>query len=327
MKIARIEIDEPGAPEAMTLREHTLDALSPDAVRVRHSLIAVNFIDTYHRSGLYALDADPVVPGVEAVGVLEAVGDDVREFSVGDRVVYLHRPPGSYATHRDVPASSVVALPEEIGDEQASSLMVRGLTAWYLLFRTYPLRASSVALVHAAAGGMGLLLGAWGRELGATLYGTASTEEKVRAASDAGYAEVIRYDQRSFVDEIERLTGGRGVDVVYDGVGRATFSGSLDCVRRRGMMITFGNASGPVDPIEPAVLAQKGSLFLTRPSLFDYVADEDEFRTGCDALFEVVRRGVLAMPPVTVLPLAEAARAHRMLEAREVTGTLALKPA
>lgn len=326
MKTSTIHIYEPGGPESMQLESSTIAEPGEGEVLVRHSLVAVNFIDTYHRSGLYPMDVRPITPGVEAVGVVEQIGERVDGFSVGDRVVYLLRPPGSYTSHRNVPTSSIIRLPSEISDEQASSLMVRGLTAWYLLFRTFAVQANHTILIHAAAGGMGQLLGPWAKEIGATVFGTAGSAEKANAAQSLGYDEVIRYDESSFADEIHRLTAGRGVDVVYDGVGKATFEDSLDCLKPRGMMVTFGNASGPVPAIEPGVLAQKGSLFLTRPSLFDYVAVESEFRAGCEAVMDVLTRGVVRAPDVTVLPLAEAARAHRMLENREVVGTLALRP-
>lgn len=326
MQISAIHIHEPGGPDCMELASTQIEEPGAGEVRVRHSLIAVNFIDTYHRSGLYPMDARPITPGVEAVGVVEQIGEGVTGLSIGDRVVYLHRPPGSYTSHRNVPDGSIVKLPADVSDEQASSLMVRGLTAWYLLFRTFVVKPKHSVLIHAAAGGMGQLLGPWAKELGATVFGTVGSAEKAQTAQSLGYDEVIRYDEVSFSEEVERLTEGRGVDVVYDGVGKATFDASLDCLKRRGTMVTFGNASGPVPAIEPAVLAQKGSLFLTRPSLFDYVAEESEFREGCDAVMSVLSRGVVRAPDVTVLPLAEAARAHEMLENREVIGTLALKP-
>jgi NADPH2:quinone reductase len=326
MKIQAVQVSEPGGPEALQLREATIDGPGDDELLIEHSLIAVNFIDTYHRSGLYPVEQQPFSPGVEAVGVVREIGDKVDGFNEGDRVAYLQGPPGSYASHRCVRESSAVKLPDGVDDEAASSLMVRGLTAWYLLHRTFAVQADHRVLIHAAAGGMGLLLGPWASAHGATVYGTASTDEKVTRARDAGYDEVIRYDQRSFVDAIDELTDGEGVHVVYDGVGKATFHDSLDCLKKRGFMVTYGNASGPVEAIEPGLLAQKGSLFLTRPSLFDYVDEPEEFQTGCKAVIDALEHGVIRMPDVQRILLSEAAKAHQMLENREVVGTVALDP-
>lgn len=313
-----------GGPEVMQIEDRDPGAPGPAEIRVANRAIGLNFIDVYQRNGLYRLET-PFVAGNEGAGEVTAVGSAVSDFRVGDRVGYIG-PVGAYAEERLLPAARAFPLPDHIDYETAAAAMLKGMTAYYLLYETHRLGAGESVLWQAAAGGVGLIACQWARALGATVYGTAGSAEKVELARANGCHEVINYREESFVGRIRELTGGRGVDVVYDGVGRATFEDSLDCLRPRGLMVSFGNASGPVSIPNLVVLANKGSLYLTRPTTATYFASTEELRQGARALFDAIGDGKVKIAAHQRFRLAEAAEAHRALEARETTGSTVLLP-
>jgi NADPH2:quinone reductase len=292
---------------------------------VRHTAIGVNFIDTYHRSGLYPV-ALPSGLGMEAAGVVEAVGPDVSEVAVGQRVAYAAGPPGAYATHRNVRAAVLVPLPDAISDELAAAALLKGMTVELLVRRAFAVEPGSTVLWHAAAGGVGLIACQWLAHLGVTVIGTVGSDEKAALARAHGCAHPVVYTREDFVARVRELTDGQGVPVVYDSVGRATFDGSLQCLRRRGMLVGFGNASGKPEPFDLARLAQGGSLFVTRPTLFDYVATRQELLASASALFDVLARGVVKVEVRQRWPLRQAEAAHRALQGRETSGSTVLVP-
>jgi len=308
MKYEEIPVPEPGAGEA----------------RVKIEAIGLNYIDVYQRTGLYQQKL-PFTLGMEAAGVVDAVGGNVGEVKTGDRVAYS-MVPGAYAEYAIVPSSRLVPVPENIDSRSAAAAMLQGKTAHYLTHSTYPLKKGDTALVHAAAGGVGLLLVQIAKRLGATVYGTVSTEEKARLAREAGADEIILYTQKDFVAEVRRLTDGRGLNVVYDSVGQSTFEKSLDCLRPRGYMVLFGASSGPVAPFNLGTLAAKGSLFVTRPTLAHYAITREELLQRSNDLFNWIAAGQLKLRIDKTFPLAEAAEAHRQLEARKTTGKVLLIP-
>lgn len=320
-----IRIERHGGPEVMQPVEVPVPAPGPGEIRLRHEAIGLNFIDLYHRSGLYPLPL-PSGLGSEAAGIVTAVGANVEGLRVGERVAYAGGAPGSYCEERVIPAALAIKLPSKISSETAAALLLKGMTAYYLLHLTYPVRAGTTLLVHAAAGGVGSVLVPWARHLGARVIGTAGGAEKCQLARDYGCHAAIDYRAQDFVAETRRLTGGAGVDVVYDSVGRDTFLGSLDCLKRRGTLVSFGNASGKVPAFEPILLTEKGSLFLTRPKLGDYVATRAELETAANALFDALEHGVIRADIRNRYPLREAARAHRELEARRTQGLSLLIP-
>ena len=318
-EIGRIEAREHGGPEVLKWVAGEVPEPGPGEVLVRHSAVALNFIDVYHRTGYYPLPL-PLVPGVEAAGTVEAVGEGVERFAPGDRVAYVG-PIGAYAEARLIAADALVALPGQLSFEQAAGVMLKGLTAQMLLRQVYRVAAGDTILVHAAAGGTGLLLCQWASALGATVIGTVSTDEKAELAKAHGCNHPIVTGRDNFVDEVARLTGGAKLPVVYDSVGESSFLQSLDCLAPRGLMVSFGQASGPVAPLAPVVLAQKGSLYLTRPSLFTYIAGRDKLEAAASELFGIIGSGKLRIEVNQRFPLAEAAEAHRALEARATTGS------
>jgi NADPH2:quinone reductase len=320
-----IRFHERGGPEVLRVEDAEVGDPGPGQARVRHRAIGVNFIETYQRTGLYPLSL-PSGLGQEAAGVVEAVGEGVRHVKPGDRVAYANGPPGSYSEARLMPAERLVAIPDGVTDEQAAAVMLKGLTVQYLIRRTYPVKAGETVLWHAAAGGVGLIACQWLRALGVRVIGTAGSDEKAALAKAHGAAEVIVYTRESFPDRVRELTRGEGVPVVYDSVGKSTFAGSLDCLRPLGLMVTFGNASGAVPPFDLGVLAQKGSLFVTRPTLNTYVAKREELEAAARELFEAIRSGAVKVQIGRRYPLADAAQAHRDLEARRTTGSLVLLP-
>lgn len=321
-----IRIHQYGGPEALRWEDVEVGDPGPGQLRIRHGAVGLNYIDVYHRTGLYPLPALPWILGMEGAGRVEAVGDGVTEFKIGDRVAYASPPVGAYAEVRLIAADRVVALPEAIDDRTAAAMMLQGLTAQYLLRRTYPVQPGDVILLHAAAGGVGLIASQWARRLGATVIGTVGSDDKAELARAHGCHQVIVYTRENFVERVRELTEGRGVAVVYDSVGQATFMGSLDCLRPLGMMVSFGNASGPVPPFDPGLLAAKGSLFLTRPTLMTYTAQRADLVASASELFEVVASGAVKVEIHQTYPLAEAAQAHRDLEARRTTGSTVLLP-
>lgn len=320
-----IRISAHGGPEVMRWVDAPVPAPGPGEVLLRHTAVGLNFIDTYHRSGLYPLTL-PSGLGTEGAGVVEALGPGVEDFAAGDRVAYGGSSPGAYAEQRVMPAARLVKLPRGIDDRAAAALMLKGMTAHYLLRRTYPVKRGDTLLVHAAAGGVGSVLVPWARHLGATVIGTAGSPDKVARALASGCHHAIDYRAHDFVAEVRRLTEGRGVDVVYDAVGRDTFMKSLDCLRPLGMMVSYGNASGPPPPIEPLTLGSKGSLFLTRPSLFHYTARREDLLLAAKALFHAIRQGIVKAEIGQTWALRDAAQAHRDLEARNTTGSSLLLP-
>ena len=320
-----IRIERQGGAEVLQFADVDVGAPDEGMLRLRHTAIGLNFIEVYQRNGLYPMSC-PTGLGQEAAGVVEAVGPGVTDFKPGDRVAYGNGPPGAYAQERLIPADKVVALPAGIDDRAAASLMLKGMTAQYLLHRTYALKPGEVVLVHAAAGGVGTLLTQWAKRLGAMVIGTAGSDEKVEHALAHGCDHVIQYQRENFVERVRELTGGDGVHVVYDGVGKATFEGSLDCLRRLGMMVSFGNASGAVETLRPLDLAQRGSLFFTRPSLPHYIATREELQATADSLFEAVLSGAVKVEIGQTYPLEDVAQAHQDLEARKTWGATVLLP-
>lgn len=319
-----IQVSVPGGPERLQIVDIPVQNPGPGQVRIKISYIGVNFIDIYFRTGLYKADP-PISLGMEASGVVDAVGPGVRRLIPGDRVVYCMAR-GSYAEYAVVSAAQVARVPDEVSLETAAAALLQGMTAHYLTHSTFSLKSGTTALIHAAAGGTGLLLVQMAKMLGARVIGTCSTEEKAALARQAGADEVILYKDQDFVSEVWRLNGGRGVDVVYDSVGASTFLKSLDCLRPRGYMVTFGNASGPVPPVEPMLLNQKGSLFLTRPNLAHYAATEEEFQWRAGDVLNWVALGRLKVKIFKIYSLADAAQAHRDLEGRLTSGKLLLRP-
>ncbi len=320
-----VRIHETGGPEVLRIEVVDVGDPGPGEVRIRHAAVGLNYIDTYHRGGLYPLEL-PSGIGMEAAGVIEAVGRGVEDLSVGDRVAYATGPLGAYAESRLMPAAYVVRLPDAIDERTAAAAMLKGLTAWYLLRRTRPIAAGETILFHAAAGGVGLIACQWARRLGATVIGTVGSEAKAELARAHGCDHVIDYRREDVAERVREITVGVGVPVVFDGVGKDTWSGSLDSLARRGMMVSFGNASGAVGPVAPVELAAKGSLFLTRPTIGDYTASRDELLAGANELFEVIADGSVSIEINQTYPLAEVVQAHRDLEARRTTGSTILLP-
>ena len=320
-----IRIHQSGGPEVMRWEEVAVGDPAPGEVRLRQVAIGLNFIDTYHRTGLYPLPL-PAVLGMEGAGVVEAVGAEVSEFQSGDRVAYAGGPIGAYAQVRCLPASRLLKLPAAIDFNIAAAMMLQGLTSAYLLRHTYRVQAGDAVLIHAAAGGVGLITCQWAKALGATVIGTVSNESKAELARQHGCDHVIFYTREDVAQRVRELTGGEGVAVVYDGVGKDTFAGSLDSLRVRGLLVTFGNASGAVPPFDPLLLSQKGSLFVTRPTLAHYTTTRAELVALGDELFDVVRSGRVRVGVNQTYALADAASAHRDLEARKTTGSTILLP-
>jgi NADPH2:quinone reductase len=323
--VRAIRFHQLGGPEVLRWESVDLASPGPGEALVKHSAIGLNFIDTYHRTGLYPLPL-PAIPGMEAAGVVEAVGPDVTEVGVGDRVAYACQPTGAYAEARLIPAHRLVKLPDKISDQQAAAAMLKGLTAHYLLRRTYSVKAGDTVLIHAAAGGVGLIACQWASHLGATVIGTVGSDEKAELAQRHGCHHTIVYTREDFVARVGELTGGKGVPVVYDSVGKATWEGSLSCLQPLGLMVSFGNASGAVPPIQPVELAAKGSLFLTRPTLMTYTAERSDLLAAADELFGVTVSGAVKIEVGQTYPLQDAARAHQDLEGRRTTGSSLLLP-
>ncbi len=317
-----IRIDQNGGPEQLKLVSVQVGDPGPGEIRIRHHAVGLNFIDVYQRSGLYTLPM-PLQMGMEAAGVVEAVGEGVTHLKVGDRAAYASQPPGSYCELRVMPAKCVCKLPDAISFETGAAMMLKGLTAQYLLKRTLPqggLQAGDFVLFHAAAGGVGLIACQWARAMGLQLIGTAGSDAKCALAKEHGASHVINYATEDFLARVKDITGGKGVKVVYDSVGKDTWDKSLDCLAPFGLMASFGNASGPVGPFAPGVLGVKGSIYVTRQTLFSHIATRESTQAMADDLFEAVTSGKVHIRIDQRYPLAEVAQAHRDLEARKTTG-------
>jgi len=319
-----IRLSQTGGPEVLKLEDIELPAPAPGQVRVRHTAIGVNFIDTYHRCGLYKLPL-PSGLGSEAVGVVEAIGDGVTTLKTGDRVAYAGTL-GAYAEANNVPADKLVKLPSGVSDETAAAAMLKGMTAQYLLMRTYTVDPGETILWHAAAGGVGLIACQWAKHLGATVIGTVGSDDKVSLAREKGCAHVLNTRSDDWVKRVREITNGEGVPVVYDSIGKDTWNGSLDCLAVRGMMVSFGNASGAVPAFEPGLLSAKGSLYLTRPTLVHYTRNARELQATANDLFAVIESGVVKIQINQRFKLAEAAKAHEALHSRATTGATILIP-
>src|SRR3954469_17530400 len=317
-----IRIHKVGAPDVLSWEEVEVGEPGPGQIRLRQEAVGLNFIDVYHRTGLYQQPL-PFTPGTEGAGVVDAVGPDVTNVKKGDRVAYASSI-GGYAEARLIEADRVVKLPKDISTEQAAAMMLQGMTAQLLLRSVFPVTKGDTILVHAAAGGVGLIMCQWAATLGATVIGTVGTEEKAELAREHGCAHPLVYSDHDFVAEVQRITDGEKLPVVYDSVGRDTFLKSLDCLKVRGLMVSFGNASGAPEPFPPNMLAQKGSLYLTRPTLYHYIASRPQLEQSANELFHIVGSGKVKIEVQQRFPLADAAEAHRALQARRTTGSTIL---
>ncbi|SIO67924.1 NADPH2:quinone reductase [Singulisphaera sp. GP187] len=320
-----IRITRTGGPDVMRWEDVEVGAPGEGQARIRHTAVGVNLLDTYHRSGLYPLPL-PTVLGSEAAGIVEAVGPGVTVVKLGDRVAYGGGPPGSYAERRLIPAQILVPIPEEVSDETAAAVMLKGMTSQYLIRRTYPVKAGETVLFHAAAGGVGLIACQWLKALGATVIGTVGSDAKAEIAKAHGCDHVIVSTREDLAKRVREITGGAGVPVVYDSVGKDTFLASIDCLKPRGLMVSFGNASGKVPPFDIGILAQKGSLYLTRPTLATYTASRADLEATAKDVFGVIREGKVKVEIRHTYPLAEAAQAHRDLEGRKTVGSIVMEP-
>lgn len=320
-----IRVDHTGGPEVLRLKDIELPPPAPGQVQVKHTAIGVNFIDTYQRSGLYPVPL-PSGLGLEAAGVVEALGDNVSGLKIGDRVGYCTGPIGAYAEANNVPADRAVKLPDGVSDEVAAASMLKGMTAQYLLKRTFPVQRGQTIVFHAAAGGVGLIACQWARHLGATVIGTVGSDDKVELARSHGCDHVLNTRNEDWAKRVREITGGEGVPVVYDGIGKETWNGSLDCLAVRGMMVSFGNASGAVPAFEPGLLSTKGSLYLTRPTLFHYTRTYEELQQIAGDLFAVIVSGAVKVAINQRFRLADARAAHEALHSRATTGATVLLP-
>ena len=319
-----IRFHKQGGPEVLQVDDVPVSDPAPGQIRIRHTAIGVNFVDTYQRSGLYPMQM-PAIAGNEGTGVVEAVGKGVKDLKVGDRVCYTGLP-GSYCEARLVPAERVVKVPKGISDEQAASMLLKGMTVHYLIFSTYKVKKGETVLWHAAAGGVGLIAGQWLKKLGVTTIGTVGSDEKAKLAKAHGYKHVINYSTENFVEKVKEITKGKKLPVVYDAVGKSTWEGSLDCLQPCGLMVSFGNASGAVPPQNLGILSAKGSLYVTRPTLGTYIAARADLVKRSSDLFNVVKSGAVKIETTARYKLEEAANAHRDLEGRKTTGSVILVP-
>jgi NADPH2:quinone reductase len=326
MKVNAIRFARTGGPEVLRWEEIELPPPGPGQVRLRHTAVGVNFRDIYIRNGLHKVASLPSGLGLESAGVIEALGPEVSGVTVGQRVACTAGPDGAYAEARNVPAARVVPLPDGLGDKIAASMMIRGMTARYLLYDTYKVKPGDTILIHAAAGGVGLIVCQWAKHLGATVIGTVGSRDKAEVARAHGCDHAIVYTEEDFAERVRAITNGAGVAVVYDSVGKATFEGSLKCVRRRGVLASFGEASGDPDPVPPRRLGHLGSIFLTHPSLPDYTASRAELLTTANDLFQMVLSGKVRIDIHKTYALKDAAAAHRAVESRQTTGSIVLVP-
>ena len=320
-----IIIKKNGGPDVLEIHEISLGSPGPDEIKVTNKAIGLNYIDTYHRSGLYPLPL-PSGIGLEAAGKIDEVGSNVSEFNKGDNIAYASMPIGAYAQQRIIPAKIVVKIPESISHKLAATLMTKGLTTNYLLTKTYNLKAGETVLFHAAAGGVGQIFAQWANSIGAKVIGTVGSDEKIDIAKSNGYEHVINYSKDDFAKEVMKFTNNKGVSAVFDGVGKKTFSGSIQCLKPRGMMVSFGNASGPLDPVNVPKDIQSKSLFLTRPTIGHYFTNRKELQKGADEIFEKVKFGKIKVKIFKEYKMSDAQKAHEDLESRKLTGPAILIP-
>jgi len=320
-----IIIKKNGGPEVLELQDVNIESPGPDEIKITNHAIGLNYIDTYHRSGLYPLTL-PSGIGLEAAGKIDEVGSDVTTFSKGDNIAYASMPIGSYSQQRLIPAKVAIKIPDGISHKLAATLITKGLTTHYLICKTYNLKANETVLFHAAAGGVGQIFAQWANSIGAKVIGTVGSDEKIEVAKANGYAHVINYSKDDFAKEVMKITNDEGVSAVFDGVGRNTFKGSLACLKTRGMMVSFGNASGPLDPVNVPKDIQPKGLYLTRPSIAQYFTNQKELQAGADAVFEKVKFGKIKIKISKEYKLADAKQAHEDLEARKLTGPAILIP-
>ena len=320
-----VELDKTGGPEVIKLKDITLDKPGTDEVTIEQKAIGLNYIDTYHRSGLYPLKL-PSGLGLEGSGVITEVGSNVTNFKAGDKVAYAAIPLGSYSTHRNFPASKIVKIPNGVDLELAATLMTKGLTTYYLLHQTYKVKSGETVLFHAAAGGVGQIFGQWAKSLGCNIIGTVGSEEKINVAKKCGYDHVINYSKENFPTKVKELTNGKGVPVVYDGVGKDTLEGSLECLKTRGMMVSFGNASGPLSDINVPKMLQPKGLFFVRPSMQQYLSTKEELDEAASTMFEKIKSGKIKIKIFKKYNLDEVVQAHKDLEGRKILGPAVLIP-
>ena len=320
-----VQISKTGGPEVLEIKEITLDKPGADEVTIEHKAIGLNYIDTYHRSGLYPLKL-PSGIGVEAAGIIKKLGSDVKEFSVGDKISYSGAPLGAYSTHRNYPTKNLVKVPNNIDLEIAATLMTKGLTTFYLLHKTYPVKSGETILFHAAAGGVGQIFGQWAKTLGCTVIGTVGNDAKIDKAKSYGYDHIINYNKENFSEKVLEITNGKGVSVVYDGVGKSTFEGSLKCLSIRGMMVSFGNASGALSPIDVPKLLQPKGLYFIRPSMQQYLSKKEEIDEGAKILFEKIGSGKVKIEIFKKYKLENIVEVHKDLESRKILGPAIIIP-
>ena len=320
-----VKISKHGGPEVLELKDITLDDPKDDEVTIEHRAIGLNYIDTYHRSGLYALNL-PSGIGAEGAGIITNTGSKVKDFSVGDKISYAGMPLGAYSTHRNYPTKNLLKVPKEINLETAATLMTKGLTTYYLLHKTYPVKSGQTILFHAAAGGVGQIFGQWAKSLGCTIIGTVGNDEKIKIAKQYGYDHIINYNKENFVDRVLEITNNKGVPVVYDGVGKNTLEGSLQCLKVRGMMVSFGNASGPLSDINVPKLIQPKGLYFTRPSMQQYLGTKEEIEEGAKLLFEKVSSGKVKIEIFKKYKLEDVVQSHIDLESRKILGPAIIIP-
>ena len=320
-----VQISKTGGPEVLEIKEITLDKPGASEVTIEHKAIGLNYIDTYHRSGLYPLEL-PSGIGVEAAGIIKEIGSDVKEFNVGDKISYSGAPLGAYSTHRNYPTKNLVKVPNNIDLEVAATLMTKGLTTFYLLHKTYPVKSGETILFHAAAGGVGQIFGQWAKTLGCTVIGTVGNDEKIDKAKSYGYDHIINYNKENFSEKVLEITNGKGVSVVYDGVGKSTFEGSLECLSIRGMMVSFGNASGALSPIDVPKLLQPKGLYFIRPSMQQYLSKKEEIDEGAKILFEKIGSGKVKIEIFKKYKLENIVEVHKDLESRKILGPAIIIP-
>ena len=318
-------LNKSGGPEAIEFKDIDLDKPSADEVTIEQKAIGLNYIDTYHRSGLYPLKL-PTGLGLEGAGVVTAIGSNVKNFRAGDKVVYASIPLGSYSTHRNYPAAKLVKIPEGIDFEIAATLMTKGLTTYYLLHQTYKVKAGETVLFHAAAGGVGQIFGQWAKSLGCNVIGTVGSDEKIEVAKKSGYDHVINYSKENFSAKVKELTDGKGVPVVYDGVGKDTLEGSLECLKTRGLMVSFGNASGPLSDISVPKMLQPKGLYLVRPSMQQYLSTREQLDEAASTMFEKIQSGKIKIEIFKKYKLDDAIQAHKDLEGRKIIGPAIIVP-